>query len=150
MKKLLLSILMIVLPVLASAYDACIDGIYYNFNGETASVTYYDEYNYGASYSGDVIVPESVTYDGKTYRVTSIGYCAFNECRNLTYVDIPNSVTTIADWAFSDCSNLTSVNIPNNVNIIGDYAFKSCNKLISVTIPNNVTSIGDYAFYGCI
>ena len=99
--------------------------------------------------SGSVVIPSTVTYDGTTYSVTSIGYWAFFGCSGLTSVSIPNSVTSIGESAFSYCSGLTSVTIPNSVTSIGGSAFLSCSGLTSVTIPNSVTSIGDYAFYGC-
>ncbi len=132
----------------ASAYDAYVDGIYYNLNqtDKTASVTYGDS---GNSYSGEIIIPESVVYEGITYSVTSIGDETFYRRSGLTSIKIPNSVTSIGRFAFGDCSGLTSVEIPNSVTSIGDYAFRDCSALTSVVIPNSVTSIGDWAFYGC-
>ena len=145
MKRNLLLILVALLPVVASAYDAEIDGIYYNFSGNEATVTYQI---YGFSnYPGSVVIPESVTYDGKTYRVTSIGSCAFYNCSILTSITIPNSVTSIGDEAFSVCSSLTSITIPESVTSIGNSAFSFCSGLTSITIPNSVTSIGIGAFY---
>jgi hypothetical protein len=151
---------MAMLPLVASAYDAEIDGIYYNFNGGEAEVTYRDQdYN---SYSGTVVIPSSVTktyikYDSngnehsvtKIYRVTSIGSSAFSGCSGLTSITIGNSVTSIGDRAFDRCYDLTSITIPNSVTSIGECAFLSCWGLTSVTIPNSVTSIGSEAFAGC-
>ncbi len=94
-------------------------------------------------------IPETVTYEGVTYSVTSIGYCAFEVCSSLTSVTIPNSVISIGERAFSGCSSLTSIDIPNSVTSIGWGAFSNCSSLTSVDIPNSVTSIGDYTFYGC-
>ncbi len=135
----------------ALAYDACIDGIYYDFSNGEATVTYqkYESYNYISDYSGNVVIPETVTYEGTTYSVTSIGNYAFYGCSGLNSVTIPNSVTSIGDYAFRSCSGLTSVTIPNSVTSIGDYAFRSCSGLTSITIPNSVTSIGSSAFSGC-
>ena len=101
------------------------------------------------SFVTTVIIPETVTYDGTTYSVTSIGWDAFWECSNLTSVTIPNSVTSIGYWAFWNCSSLTSVTIGNSVTSIGDWAFNGCRSLTSVTIPNSVTSIGGGAFADC-
>ena len=101
--------------------------------------------------TGALTIPETVTYpetDGTKYTVTSIGNCAFLDCRGLTAVTIPNSVTSIGGSAFSYCS-LTSVTIPDSVTSIGIHAFDNCNKLTSVTIGNSVTSIGEQAFYQC-
>ena len=143
----LLLILLLFSSFSTLAYDCKVAGIYYNLNptDKTASVTGNDN----NSYSGDVVIPENIAYDGTTYSVTSIGYYAFSDCSRLTSMTIPNSVTSIGESAFSGCSGLTSVTIPNSVTFIGGYAFRGCSGLTSVTIPNSVTSIGSSAFRGC-
>ena len=77
------------------AYDFKSGDLYYNItSGNTVEVTYQDFYgsdNYPRL--STVIIPSSVTYNGTTYSVTSIGYRAFRECSSLTSVTIPNSVT---------------------------------------------------------
>ena len=78
-----------------------------------------------------------------------MGNRAFEQCKSLQSVTIPNSVTSIGDEAFSSCESLQSVTIPNSVKSIGNRAFELCKSLQSVTIPNSVTSIGDGAFSGC-
>ena len=99
-----------------------VNGIYYVQNGEnTVSVTYKDE-NYN-SYSGDIIIPQLVTFEGITYQVTEIGENAFSFSRNLTSVSLPNSVIKIGDCAFQECSQLKSIVIPNSVEEIGNHAF---------------------------
>ena len=129
---------------LALAYGCKVDGIYYDITpaNRTASVT-------RVSYSGGVIIPETIAFDGTTYSVTSIGDGAFANHSGLTSVTIPNSVTSIGNYAFFNCSGLTSVTIPNSVTSIGDSAFNGCSGLTSVTIGNSVTSIGYDAFRGC-
>lgn len=136
----------------ASAYDFQVDGIYYDINADEATVTVTNETgdSSGRSYSGEVIIPQSVAYNKKTYSVTSIGVEAFFGCYGLTSMTIPESVTTIGKSAFYYCFNLTSVTIPNSVKTIGDGAFSSCDGLTEVTIPNSVTSIGSEAFSYCI
>ena len=146
MKKLFLSTLLLALPLLASAYDCQVDGIYYNLNSEekTAEVTSGDN-----KYTGDAVIPEKFTYEGVEYSVTSIGNYAFQVCTGLTSVTIPNSVTTIGEHAFTHCTGLVSVTIPNSVTTIGSGAFGGCSGLTSVTIPNSVTTIGSGAFAYC-
>ena len=94
-------------------------------------------------------IPATVSYNGTTYSVTSIGDDAFEQRSSLTSIDIPNSVTSIGERAFYNCSSLTSVVIPNSVtsSLYGTFGF--CESLTSVVIGNSVTSIGDKAFYGC-
>ena len=148
MKKIYLTLLLALLSTLgAHASDAYIDGIYYELDANTneATVTSNDYYNY----SGSITIPSTVTYNSKTYRVTTIGSNAFEWCTGLTSVTIPNSVTTIGFYAFCGCSGLTSITIPNSVTDIGFYAFALCSGLTSIAIPNSVEAIGELAFEHC-
>jgi hypothetical protein len=76
MKKILLLLVMILLPMVASEAAVEIDGIYYNLisEGKIAEVT-----NNPDKYTGNVVIPESVTYEDTNYGVTSIGLNAFND-----------------------------------------------------------------------
>ena len=151
--KQLFTALLLLCSTVVSAHDFEVGGIYYNITNEAnkvVAVTYRgDSYNdYNDEYSGAVTIPSSVTYNGKTYSVTSIGISAF-ECCGITSITIPNSVTSIESSAFEGCGNLTSITIPNSVTSIRDYAFYGCNSLTSITIPNSVISIGNDAFWDC-
>ncbi len=136
MKKILLLFYLLLLPVLASAAVVQINGIYYELDetNKVAKVTYKDiDYN---SYSGTVIIPETVKYGGKEYSVTEINNYAFLKCSNLTNVTISNTVTTIGEFAFSDCSQLSSITIGTGVTTIGINAFRNCNSLTYVHIQD--------------
>ena len=138
--------------IAVNAHDFQRNGIYYNIlTTKSVEVTFKGSsyFEYSDEYAGKVEIPESVTYNGKTYSVTSIGQSAFFTCSGLTSITIPNSVKTIGEWAFRDCKGITSIAIPNSVTSIGEYAFQYCTGLTSITIPNSVTSIGQSAFYGC-
>ncbi len=88
---------------------------------------------------GAVSIPSSVTIEGSTFSVTSIGNSAFSYCSGLTSIEIPNSVTSIGNSAFFDCSGLTSIEIPNSVTSIGEIAFYSCSSLERIVVENGNT-----------
>ena len=133
------------------AYNFEVDGIYYNYSGTNASVTCLAQNTAGnaTAYTGDVVIPESVEYNGKNYSVTSIGSYAFWNCSGLTSVTIPNSVTSIGNYAFNSCSGLTSVTVPNSVTRIGSNAFQGCSSLTSIKLPTGLTTIENTIFTGC-
>ena len=148
-RRFLTAVALMIASITATyAYDFRVDGIYYNITSDTEVEVTYRNKTY-AMYSGDVVIPESVTYNNVTYTVTGIGGSAFYDCEEMTSVTIPNSVTSIGSYAFYKCTSLTSIEIPNNVTSIGDYAFYYCTSLTSIEIPNSVTSIGYEAFYKC-
>lgn len=150
MKKQVLLIVMMLMPLMASAnFIDIIDGIYYNLNStdKVAEVTHVPSWT--PMYTGSIVIPKTVAYGGETYSVTSIEESAFSGCSGLTSVIIPNSVITIGNSAFRNCSGLTSVIIPNSVTSIENSTFYECSSLTSVIIPNSITSIDDYAFSGC-
>ena len=139
--KTTLLLLSALIAMSAGAHDFEVDGIYYKKgSGNTASVTYkgasYSEV--ANEYSGDVVIPETVTSDGINYSVTSIGSHAFYGCAGLTSVEIPNSVTSIGDRSFYDCAGLTSIEIPGSVCSIGVSAFYNCSRsLISIHVESD-------------
>ena len=152
--KFLFTTLLLLCSIVVNAHNFEVNGIYYNITdatNNTVAVTYkgMDSNFYSNEYTGSVVIPESVTYNGTTYSVTSIGSYAFDDCSGLTSVTIGNSVTRIGNDAFYNCSSLTSVTIPNSVTSIGSRAFYGCSSLTNITIPNSVTSIENYAFQYC-
>lgn len=153
MKKFIFTITSCLLCLSASAYDFCIDEIFYNIlaSGNAVEVTHdYDSENSTTgSYKGKVTIPETVTHEGTTYQVTAIGTDAFAECARLTNVILPESITTIERKAFYDCSRLKEITIPQSVTNIGELAFYHCVKLESLNIPASVNNIGSKAFILC-
>ena len=101
------------------------------------------------NYSGEVVIPGSIDYNGVATAVTSIGGSAFSGCTGLTSITIPESVISIGGSAFEDCTSLTSISFSEGVTSIGIDAFSGCTGLTSITLPEGVTSIGGSAFEGC-
>lgn len=134
MKHKTLSILLVVLMSMAASMFSAqsvgqifeVDGIYYQITSSTKPYTVAVSYDGSIKYTGSVTIPETVSYNGKVYSVTSIGAFAFRDCSSLTSVTIPNSVTSIGNNAFEVCSGLTSVTIPNSVTSILGSAFFYC------------------------
>ncbi|MGN0078781.1 MAG: leucine-rich repeat domain-containing protein, partial [Coriobacteriales bacterium] len=102
-----------------------------------------------SSSEGTVVIPETVTVEGKTYLVTEIPAGAMKGSETATSVTIPASVTAIGEGAFENCTSLTSVTIPAGVTEIQSSTFSGCTSLQSVEIEGDVTSIASSAFAGC-
>lgn len=120
--------------------------------------------NTSLQYKGSVTIPESVSYDGKEYRVNSICTMAFKCCDSLTAVHIPATVTQIGSFErneniFEYCPQLEEIVIAPH-NPVYDSR-EGCNAIIRTAsntlvagcknsvIPADIEKIGDYAFEGC-
>lgn len=122
--------------------------IYYNIieNGTAVEVSH----NGNASYSGDVVIPDSVSYREKYYKVTSIGNEAFAYCDSLNSVVFPDGVKTMGYSTFYSCTRLVSVALSKQLERIGANAFFFCSNLESISVPENVASLGLNAFANCV
>lgn len=187
--RVLLSWLFVALmPLVANAYDFEKDGIYYAFiyqSDNAVAVTLGMSFETRGSlsgllgdafsgnsdkYSGEVVIPSTVTYNNTTYTVTSIANLAFAGCHKVTSIVVPESVTAIGKGAFWDCSALTSITLPEKLDILGTSSpgsnvdleeglecgdgssvalsavFYGCSSLTSIVIPEGVKSITGLAF----
>lgn len=127
-------------------YNFAVDGIYYTIENGKATVI-----NNGSTgcYSGNIVIPDEVTYQGVTFPVTAIGKSAFWKCHGLTRVTLPNTIRSIGDYAFVECYGLHEIDLPSSLTEIGAYAFYLCFNISSVTIPDSVTVINQNAFDAC-
>ena len=126
----------------------------------------------GVTYSGDINVPETVTYDNEEYTVVGIKESTFNASTGLTSIKLPSTLRTIGNLAFYGCTNLEEIEIPGGVQAIpegmmdgctgvtkvtlneglktiGPHAFYNNKALVDITLPSTLTSIGTHAFYQC-
>lgn len=157
MKKHLLLILMILLPLAVSAENVEINGVNYKLNFREKSAMVIGS-NDNKRYAGEIIIPSSINDSGDDYSVTKIGNSAFADCNELTSVTIPSSVTVIGNTVFKGCTSLASIVVEDgNPNY---DSRENCNAIIETTsnkllygcngtvIPNSVRTIGKQAFYG--
>ena len=169
MKKNILLLFFLSLAVNSFAVEVEIGGLWYNLISkakEATVITYKNNLKYG----GNIVIPETVEFDGDTYSVTEIEEEAFGSCYNLISIKIPNSVTSIGDRAFQGCMGLATINIPNSVTSInisvfrgcaglksvggggglpGGGVFRNCKSLTSITLPDSLSYICEGAFSGC-
>ena len=152
-KNILLTLIALFCVVYAQAGKVKIGDLYYYLysTDNTAAVT--SPSSSSEKYSGDIVIPSSVTYEGTTYSVTEIE-SAFYGCTDITSVTIPGSITNIENkyvgWGvFKGCTGLITVVIGDGVQQIGEETFYGCTSLTSIVMPNSVTNIGLRAFKGC-
>ena len=153
--KIMLAVLCFQFGISASAYDFEIDGIYYeivSFDDWTCRIVSGD-----VVYTGDIVIPNEVTYNGRTLKVTEIGDDAFNGCADLKTLSIEDGTETLSlgssngtNALFSDCS-LETLYVGRNLSYEKIYSpfYEEESLLTKVTIGPYVTEIGDYMFYGC-
>ena len=174
-KQTLLSSLLAMFVIMTSievyAYDIAVENedgitIYYNFYNEDQELEVAQ--NPENKYTGNIRIPEAVTYGTITRNVTSIGDRAFLECSDLVSVTIPSSLTSIGEYAFSGCSGLTAVHITDlaawcRITFLSSFAdanrsnpltyarhlFLNGTEIKDLVIPNGVTSINRNAFNNC-
>ena len=146
---------------------------------KTAMVGWQQQISNGWQYSpcidtsteGEIVIPQTVNYQGNDYIITQVAMGAFSDCINITSVKLPTTVKSIGKKAFYNCSKLADVDIPSGVDSIGTEAFGSCkclteirlssslsviessvfsnSGLVKIHIPESIISIGSYAFSRC-
>ena len=124
-----------------------VDGLYYNVDlaTKTAEVAKYED---GAPYTGDIVIPASISAYGFDFAVVAIGANAF-QSSGIKHIDLPVALQTIGNSAFSNCDSLTSFTLPNNVTSIGDHVCFGCDNLETVNLNDVLTEISWNAFRNC-
>lgn len=132
--------------ITADAYDFVVDGLYYNIlqnvdsSVEVTNRTSDSSLQIGDnSYSGDIVIPANVTYNGITYTVVQIKNDAFAECDNLNSVTCPATLESIGCGAFSR-SALKKIELNEGLVMIGYGAFSNT-ELSELYIPKTVTRL---------
>lgn len=145
MKKIALLAFLSIIAINVMAQEFTIGGISYSEEDETTVSL--DKCP--AKKSGNIKVPATVKYKGKTYTVTLICGEAFAECKKITSVTIPETVTYIGKKAFANCTALTRVTLPNSLEVLEKGAFSGCTALKTIILPNKLETINPETFVGC-
>lgn len=156
MKKLsIILCVLLAIPFYARAFDAYIDGIYYNLDKENHRATVTNnlpdggvQYEEGC-YQGEITIPETIKIGKHVYTVEAIGKNAFNRCYHLDAIHFGKNVRSIGDVAFAYCQNLQSVCIPNQLKEFGSSVFTGCSNLESVVVDDGVECLGKSMFFSC-
>ena len=148
-KKLALIVLAVVGSVGAKAVDFTVDGLRYSItdaDGLVVKVIADDN----SKYTGTVVIPETVSYKGKTYTVKSIGNYAFNQCTDLIKVVVGSKVESVGYCAFYQCTSLKDINWSNNIRNYEGSAFSGCTALTHAELSSSLETMGGNVFEDCI
>ena len=126
-------------PALAQEFEY--EGIKYSCLTDTTAQV---GYNYGnTKVKGNLVIPESVTYDGRQLKVTAIGEYAFGFCDSLERVRLPETMKELSYGCFEWCKNLKEVVLPKTMTSMGYTNFLNCTALESFTLPDSLRTLGD-------
>lgn len=106
----------------AFAERVTVDGIVYDVLKKGKLAILLD----GKSCTGDIVIPEYVTYEGVDCVVKEVGEKAFYDCGTITSIVLPEGVTSIGKSAFFDCYMLTSIVLPDGLSCIEEGTFWLC------------------------
>lgn len=146
MKKLLFTLITCCMGALSAAAqeNVTIDGINYYLYNDEATIMVQPE-----TLSGNIIIPATVSHNGKEYEVVRIADNAF-ERTDITSIELPEGITALSNNCFERCIKLENLVLHGNVTTIGDYCFLRCLNLKSLDfLPNSVTTLGNGCFYDC-
>lgn len=128
----------------AAQENVTIDGINYYLYNDEATIMVQPE-----TLSGNIVIPATVSHNGKEYEVVRIADNAF-ERTDITSIELPEGITALSNNCFKQCWYLTSIALKGNVTTIGNYCFSKCYKLTSLDfLPNTIISLGDNCFENC-
>ncbi len=161
-KKILLAISMVAVLICLFAISVSaateLGGLYYELSGTGENaIAKLTADNVNCTIE-NVVIPETVEYNGVTYKVTELKESTFGGSgwpgnKTIKSVVIPKSVTTIGNHTFRNCSNLESVTIKaknENGISLSNANFYSCTSLIYVDMSeSDITTLGQYCFWGC-
>lgn len=126
-----------------------VDGIYYNINGTIATVTYpinsTPTESEGNPYTGDIVIPQSITTGGIVCTVTAIGDSAF-AYSTITSIQLPNTITSLGRLSIAS-TKITTITIPDNVTTLNYDCLSRNENMATVYVGASVNNLHQGVFY---
>ena len=123
--------------------------VYYNFTTDSTALSIgYNTTEFDA-YTGDLEIPEDVTYEGKNYKVIEVGSLAFAKSKGLVSILFPKSIKNVSFHAFENNQSVKHVTFTGNHITIPPFCFADCSNLESVIFPDSIEQLEEYTFRGC-
>lgn len=150
MNKIILTIVCILSCIMSAVAQIGYrqDDITYSLNAEDSGNHYAIVIGNILNASKAITIPESISYEDNTYKVTAIGDNAFKGCTYLTDITLPNTLVSIGVSAFDGCTKLSDIILPTSLKTLGNRAFYNCG-ITALNVPGNIERIAPYAFAGC-
>ena len=120
-------------------------GVAITTNEEIASGSCGEALTWSLNSAGDLTV--SGTGDMASFTATGAPWAEYRD--QVKLVIVGQGVTSIGSSAFQDCKNLELVRLPNTLTALGKAAFLRCGKLTNITLPASLESVGEDCFTGC-
>ena len=122
----------------ADPITVSIEPLTFTLQGDTAILTdctFWYDHTYPEA---EIVIPESIDYEGRSYTVTEIGKKALDGITWVTSLVLPNTIKSIGDSAFHNCIQIKSFYLDKHVTHVGQGAFINCDKLTSLVVdPEN-------------
>ncbi len=136
-----------------------VNGIRYQITSteaNTVKVTHYGEQTQSwnispdnaAGYTGEIVIPSTVTYMGRTFDVNEFDDYAMYGA-SMTALTVPASIKTWNKYAAGASKSLVKLTLEQGITEIGSYAFYDCSALETLPIPTSLRTVREHAFDYC-
>lgn len=142
MRKILVSVMVLILLVCSTAFVGCNGTKGLNFKLSDDETSYIVTGIETEEEITELIIPEKY----KGLPVVNIGAGAFRSYTTITTVALPDTITTIGAMAFQGCTALKTINTPSSLTSLSKNVFKGCSSLESFEIPSVITEIPESCF----
>jgi len=147
MKRTSLLLLLFLISNLAFAADFNVNGINYNIlSYQDMTIAVAPVESGATAYSGNIVIPSTVSYCERTWTVVGIADNAFRDNTSISSIELPSTLKSIGNYGFYRSTNIAPFALPKGVEHIGSYSFDRV-KILG-TLPDSLRTIGEWAFSG--